>query len=96
MSERRNSRFWWVLLAAIVASGILSRVGQTGYRVVDKYLGDTLYAAMVYVILPLSKRVSRVALGHRWRCSQSSRSSLPASPLRCSAAETPLYASAHA
>ena len=61
ISERRNS-FWWVLLGAIIVTGILSRVGQTGFRIIDKYLGDALYAAMVYVLFRLTNRVSRVAL----------------------------------
>ena len=60
-SARRNS-LWWVLLAAIIVAGVLSRVGHTGFRIVDKYLGDALYAAMVYVFFRLTNRVSRVAL----------------------------------
>lgn len=55
-------RFWWGLLSAIVAIGVLSRVVQTGVRVLDKYLGDALYAAMVYVIFRLSGRITRVAV----------------------------------
>jgi hypothetical protein len=54
--------FWWGLLAAIVGAGILSRAMQTGFRVFDKYLGDALYAAMIYVLLRLSGRIARVAL----------------------------------
>lgn len=53
---------WWVLLAAIVAAGLLSRATHTGLRLVDKYAGDALYAAMVYALLRLSGRVERVAL----------------------------------
>ena len=59
--ERRNS-FWWALLGAIIVTGIVSRVGQTGFRIVDKYLGDALYAAMVYVLFRLTNRITRVAL----------------------------------
>ena len=55
-------RFWWGLLAAIVAAGLLSRVVHTGIRLFDKYLGDALYAAMVYVILRLTGRIARVAV----------------------------------
>jgi hypothetical protein len=45
-------RSHWVLcLAAVIAAGILSRVFQTGIVLVDKYLGDALYAVMVYIIL---------------------------------------------
>ncbi|HEX3748092.1 MAG TPA: DUF2809 domain-containing protein [Bryobacteraceae bacterium] len=53
---------WWGMLAAIVAAGLLSRVGHTGFRLVDKYLGDALYAAMVYVLLRLTGRIGRVAM----------------------------------
>jgi hypothetical protein len=42
------------LLLGIIAVGILSRVVHTGFAVFDKYLGDALYAAMVYVILRLA------------------------------------------
>jgi hypothetical protein len=63
MPQAQGGRgFWWGLLAAIVVSGVLSRVAQTGSRVVDKYLGDALYAAMVYVIFRLTKRITRVAV----------------------------------
>lgn len=60
-----SRRFWWWMLAAIIAAGLLSRVTRTGFVVVDKYLGDALYAAMVYVLLRLTGRVARVAL---WAC----------------------------
>ena len=50
------------MLAAIIALGLLSRATHTGFRLIDKYLGDALYAAMVYVLLRLSERISRVAL----------------------------------
>lgn len=53
---------WWGLLAAIVIAGLLSRVAHTGVRVVDKYLGDALYAAMVYTLVRLTGRVTRVAM----------------------------------
>ena len=54
-------RFWWGVLAAIVAAGLLSRVAHTGFRVFDKYVGDALYAAMVYVLFRLTG-ISRVAV----------------------------------
>lgn len=58
--ERRG--FWWTLLAAIIAAGILSRLVHTGFIVFDKYLGDALYAAMVYVLFRLTGRIKRVTL----------------------------------
>jgi Protein of unknown function (DUF2809) len=54
--------FWWMLLVAIVAAGLLSRVAHTGVRLLDKYLGDALYAAMVYVLFRLTGRIARVAV----------------------------------
>lgn len=46
-------RSWLFCIAGIIAIGILSRVVHTGLTVFDKYLGDALYAAMVYAILRL-------------------------------------------
>ena len=42
-----------ISLAAIIALGMLSRMVHTGWIVLDKYLGDALYATMFYVILRL-------------------------------------------
>ena len=54
-----KSRMSWILcLAGIIAVGILSRVVHTGLLVFDKYLGDALYAAMVYAILRLFWRAA--------------------------------------
>jgi hypothetical protein len=47
-------------LFAIIAAGILSRVVHTGFVAWDKYLGDALYAAMVYALLRLVKPVGRM------------------------------------
>jgi len=47
----RSRTSWFLCLVCIIAIGILSRVVHTGFVVLDKYLGDTLYAAMVYAIL---------------------------------------------
>ena len=55
-------RAWWGLLAAIVSAGLLSRVAHTGFRLVDKYLGDSLYAAMVYVLFRLTGRIAPVTV----------------------------------
>jgi hypothetical protein len=58
-----KSRMSWVFcLAVIIAAGILSRIVHTGFAIVDKYLGDALYAAMVYTILRLLRRKAAVAL----------------------------------
>ena len=43
--------------------GVLSRIVQSGFVIIDKYLGDALYAAMVYVILRLLWRATAVAVG---------------------------------
>ncbi|MBL8220159.1 MAG: DUF2809 domain-containing protein [Bryobacterales bacterium] len=58
-----NSRgFWGALLTAVICVGLLSRAVHTGLLIFDKYLGDALYAAMVYAILRLTGRLARVAL----------------------------------
>jgi hypothetical protein len=58
-----RSRASWILcLIGIITMGILSRVFHTGLVVFDKYLGDALYAAMVYVILRLLWRAGAVAV----------------------------------
>ena len=51
-----------VALSCIIGIGILSRVIHTGFVVFDKYLGDALYAAMVYVILRLLWRATAVVV----------------------------------
>ncbi len=58
-----RSRASWVLcLMGIITMGILSRVVHTGLVVFDKYLGDALYAAMVYAIFQLLWRTAAVAV----------------------------------
>jgi hypothetical protein len=54
--------FWGLCLAGIIAVGILSRVVRTGSVLFDKYLGDALYAAMVYALLRLFWRPAVAAL----------------------------------
>jgi hypothetical protein len=62
MVVRLWSRLWVLCLAAIIAAGILSRVVHTGFAVFDKYLGDALYATMVYWILrPLAGAAASAA-----------------------------------
>ena len=61
---RLRSRLSWVLcILGAIAMGILSRVVHTGLAVFDKYLGDALYAMMVYGILRLLSRAAPSALG---------------------------------
>lgn len=40
-----------IMLGVIVLGGILSRLVSTGFVVIDHYLGDALYAAMVFMLL---------------------------------------------
>jgi hypothetical protein len=64
MVVRLRSRLSWVLcIVGIIATGILSRIVHTGMAVFDKYLGDALYAAMVYGILRLFLRATASAVG---------------------------------
>ena len=49
----RSRASWIFCLVGIITLGILSRVVHTGVVAFDKYLGDALYAAMVYAILRL-------------------------------------------
>ena len=59
-----RSRVSWVFcLAGIIVMGVLSRIVHSGSVVIDKYLGDALYAAMVYVILRLLWRAPAVVVG---------------------------------
>ena len=63
MVVRLRSRLSWVFcIVGIIAMGILSRVVHTGLAVFDKYLGDALYAMMVYGILRLSSRAAASAV----------------------------------
>jgi hypothetical protein len=63
MPRRSNSRvFWGFCLAGIVAAGILSRIVHTGLAAFDKYLGDALYAAMVYALFRLLRTTGPVAV----------------------------------
>jgi len=54
--------FWVGVLWAVIAGGLLSRAVRTGWVAFDKYLGDALYAVMVYAILRLAGRVRPVGL----------------------------------
>ncbi len=54
----KSSASWVLCLVGIITVGTLSRVVHTGLVVFDKYLGDALYAAMVYTILRLFWRTA--------------------------------------
>jgi hypothetical protein len=49
----KSRAFWGWVLVGIIAAGLLSRTLHSGSVIVDKYLGDALYAAMVYAIVRL-------------------------------------------
>ena len=49
----RSRRSWVFCIVFIIAMGVFSRALHTGLAVFDKYLGDALYAMMVYGILRL-------------------------------------------
>ena len=53
---------WMLFLAGIIAVGTFSRMLHTGWVLFDKYLGDALYAAMVYAILRLVWRTAALAV----------------------------------
>jgi hypothetical protein len=64
MAVRLRSRLSWVFcILGVIAMGIVSRVVHTGLAVFDKYLGDALYATMVYGILRLLSRAAAAAVG---------------------------------
>ena len=56
MNSRRTRGGWIATLLAIIAFGMLSRILPIGWTLWDKYLGDALYAAMVYIIIRLAFR----------------------------------------
>jgi hypothetical protein len=63
MVVRLESRLsWMICVVVMIALGILSRVAHTGLAVFDKYLGDALYATMVYGILRLFSRPAASAV----------------------------------
>ena len=44
-----------LLILATILQGILSRLITTGFILFDKYLGDALYAILVYLLLSLGR-----------------------------------------
>jgi hypothetical protein len=59
----KSRSFWFLILLAIIAVGIGSRLIHTGFPIFDKHLGDALYAAMVYAILRLRWQGAGVTIG---------------------------------
>jgi hypothetical protein len=58
-----KSRLSWAFcIVGMIAMGILSRVVHTGWAVFDKYLGDALYATMVYGMMRLFSRTGPSAV----------------------------------
>lgn len=54
MAVLLRSRWSWVqCIVGIIALGLLSRLVHTGFAIFDKYLGDALYAMMIYGFLRL-------------------------------------------
>jgi hypothetical protein len=61
----KSRKSWYFCLAGIITAGILSRLIHLGFVVFDKYLGDVLYAGMIYAILRIlwmEARSARLAL----------------------------------
>ena len=55
--------FWIRSTLGIIVLGLLSRSVTTGWIVIDKYLGDALYAAMVYALLRVVLRAGPATAG---------------------------------
>lgn len=58
----RSRISWGVCAIGIIGVGILSRLWHTDFIVFDKYLGDALYAAMIYALLRTFWQKAHVAL----------------------------------
>ncbi|MBM3759939.1 MAG: DUF2809 domain-containing protein [Acidobacteria bacterium] len=56
-----SRRFWAILVGFVILAGIASRSLQTGSLLFDKYLGDALYAVMIYGLVRLWANRSRTA-----------------------------------
>ncbi len=54
--------YWLIALVAIIALGIVSRTIHLGHLLWDKYFGDVLYAAMVYVLLRLFTKANPASI----------------------------------
>lgn len=51
-----------LLISLVIAAGLLSRIAHTGWILVDKYLGDALYAALIFLLLPVQPVAHRAAI----------------------------------
>jgi hypothetical protein len=61
---RQNRKLVWLYaIPCIITMGIISRLVQTGFVLFDKYLGDALYAMMMYAFLRLRTSPRSAALG---------------------------------
>ena len=61
---RQNRQLVWLYaIPCIITVGIISRLLQTGFVLFDKYLGDALYAMMMYAFLRLRTGPRSAALG---------------------------------
>lgn len=47
----RSGRLYLVAALAVIVGGVLSRLLHSGMPLLDKYLGDALYATLVYLLL---------------------------------------------
>jgi len=50
VARLRSRRSWVFCVVGVIGLGLLSRAVRTGQPLFDKYLGDALYAVMVYGI----------------------------------------------
>jgi tyrosine-protein phosphatase SIW14 len=53
--ENGGRKHLLITLAVVIAIGLGSRLIHTGVHLLDKYLGDALYAVMVYLLVTLSR-----------------------------------------
>ena len=56
---------YFFALIVVITTGVLSRAFQTGNLAFDKYLGDSLYAVMIYLLLRISNPSTK-PIAHFW------------------------------
>lgn len=66
MSESKSPvrAFYALAILFVIGVGIASRMLHTGFPLFDKYLGDALYAVMLYLFLRLASPSARLGI-HR-------------------------------